>query len=195
MQIYINKNIKPPITLKKLSQILGYFMWHASKLFKDLTKNTPFDHIRSLRLSQAALTLRDDQRHILDIAHNFVFDSHEGFTRAFSKHFGMSPLYYKTNHPPVKLFMPFDVKTYYFYQNQKDEDKIMEQSIIFTQVIKKPRRKLILKRAKTADDYFAYCEEIPCDIWGELISIKNTLSEPAGYWLSKKLQNGKSQYV
>lgn len=195
MQLYIKDHIDQPITLHELAKVSGYSMWHAAKMFKELTHKTPFDYIRSLRLSQAALKLRDHQTSIIDVALDFVFDSHEGFTRAFSKHFGMSPSAYKKNHPPVKLFMPANVDIYYLYLNQKKEDKKMEQSIIFTQVIKKPKRKLILKRGETAKDYFAYCEEVSCDVWGELISFKDTLSEPAGYWLPKHLQNQKSEYV
>jgi hypothetical protein len=72
----------------------------------------------------------------------------------------------------------------------------MEQShIVFTQVIKKPERKLIVLRGEKADEYFAYCEEVGCDIWGELLSFVGTIMEPAGYWLPKTMQNGKSRYV
>lgn len=70
-----------------------------------------------------------------------------------------------------------------------------ENSIVFTQVIQKPKRKLIVLRAEKAEEYFAYCEEVGCDVWGELLGFSGTLMEPAGYWLPKDMQEGKSKYV
>ena len=43
--------------------------------------------------------------------------------------------------------------------------------------------KMILKRGKNATDYFEYCEEAGCDVWGLLCSIKEALYEPIGMWL------------
>ena len=71
-----------------------------------------------------------------------------------------------------------------------------ETSAIFVQVIERPARGLILKRGKTATEYFAYCEELGCDIWGILTSIKDALYEPIGMWLPKKLRpEGTSEYA
>ena len=70
-----------------------------------------------------------------------------------------------------------------------------KEHVIFTQVVKKEARTLIVKRGEKAREYFAYCEEVGCEVWGELLSIKEALSEPAGYWLPQSMQNGKSEYV
>lgn len=72
------------ITLKQLANEVGYSPWHTAKIFKEITGKAPFEYIRGIRLSQAALTLRDNHK-IIDVALDFVFDSHEGFTRAFFK--------------------------------------------------------------------------------------------------------------
>ena len=40
-----------------------------------------------------------------------------------------------------------------------------------------------MKRGRTARDYFEYCEEVNCDIWGLLCSVKEALYEPIGLWL------------
>ena len=67
---------------------------------------------------------------------------------------------------------------------------------VFVQVVERPSRKLILKRGVKATHYFEYCEEVGCDVWGVLSSIKEAMYEPAGMWLPKKLVNaGTSQYV
>ncbi len=199
MQGYIESNLCNNITLKQLSKAAGYSPWHAARLFKEVTKKTPFDYIRALRLSKAALTLRDRDEKILDVALDFVFDSHEGFTRAFSKEFGMTPRKYAKNTPPIKLFMPY--KVFSTYQELKKGDNLnmnnnQKTKSVFVQIIERPARKVLLKRGIKATHYFEYCEELGCDIWSILTSVKEALYEPIGMWLPKHLiKKGTSEYV
>jgi len=199
MQRYIENNLCNNITLKQLSKAAGYSPWHAARLFKEVTKKTPFDYIRALRLSKAALILRDRDEKILDVALDFVFDSHEGFTRAFSKEFGMTPRKYAKNTPPIKLFMPY--KVFSTYQELKKGDNLnmnnnQKTKSVFVQIIERPARKVLLKRGIKATHYFEYCEELSCDIWSILTSVKEALYEPIGMWLPKHLiKKGTSEYV
>ena len=57
---------------------------------------------------------------------------------------------------------------------------------IFVQAVHKPKRLCILKRAVHADDYFSYCEEVGCDVWGTLMSMKSLSGEPVCLWLPEK---------
>ena len=67
---------------------------------------------------------------------------------------------------------------------------------IFVQVVEKPARKVLIMRGQKAEDYYAYCEEVGCDIWGLLLSIKSISGEPAGFWLPEKyIKPGTSKYV
>lgn len=71
-----------------------------------------------------------------------------------------------------------------------------KKSVVFVQIVDRPARKLLLKRGIKADEYFAYCGEVGCDIWGVLTSVKEALYEPVGLWLPKKLiPAGTSEYV
>ena len=54
---------------------------------------------------------------------------------------------------------------------------------IFIQVIEKPARSVIIKRGIKADNYFDYCKEVGCDVWGILTSIKSMSKEPVCLWL------------
>lgn len=199
MQEYIENNLYNNITLKQLADAAGYSPWHAARLFKEFTKKNPFEYIRALRLSKAALILRDKDERILDVALDFVFDSHEGFTRAFSKEFGMTPRKYAKNTPPIKLFMPY--KLFDTYQELKKGDNVnmnnnQKTKSVFVQVIERPARKVLLKRGIKATHYFEYCEELGCDIWSILTSVKEALYEPIGMWLPKHLiKKGTSEYV
>jgi len=51
---------------------------------------------------------------------------------------------------------------------------------VFVQVAERPERKVLLKRGVKAEDYFAYCEEVGCDVWPVLTSVKEALYEPIG---------------
>lgn len=198
MQNYIEDNIYNPIKLSELAKAAGYSQWHAARIFKEHMGKSPFEYIRALRLSEAALQLRDKRTKIIDVAFDFVFDSHEGFTRAFYKQFGICPKNYRDNPKPIQLFMPHHIRDNYLTL-QKGEIKMTEKksaNTVFVQVVERPPRKLILKRGIKATHYFEYCEEVGCDVWGILSSIKEAMYEPAGMWLpSNLIELGTSQYV
>ena len=199
MQDYINEHLTEPITLRMLASAANYSPWHSSRIFKELTGKTPFEYIRALRLSRAAVKLRSEDAKIIDVAFDFVFDSHEGFTRAFSKQFGMSPNYYRKcpNTLSIKLFLPGNIRDYYLTL-QKGENK-MENSpnvkTVFVQVIDRPARKVTLKPGIKATHYFEYCEEVGCDVWEVLSGIKEAIYEPIGMWMPENLRKpGTSEY-
>ncbi len=198
MQEYIAAHLREQITLKQLANAARYSPWYSARIFKEFTGRAPFDYIRALRLSKAALTLRDERSKIIDVAFDFVFDSHEGFTRAFAKEFGLSPKKYSQKTPPVQLFMPSRVLDYYQYLSRGESEmkEKQENKTVFVQVIERPARKLLLKRGVKAEEYFAYCEEVGCDIWALLSSVKEALYEPVGMWLPNHLiRPGTSKYV
>ena len=198
MQDYMEDNLQSPISLSQLARAAGYSQWHSGRIFKEVTGKTPFEYLRSLRLSKAAELLRTRQPKIVDVAFDFVFDSHEGFTRAFLKQFGESPKKFSRGSGPTQIFMPDRIRDYYLTL-QKGDVKMTEKettSTVFVQVVERPRRKLILKRGVKANHYFDYCEEVGCDIWEILSGIKETMYEPAGMWLPDNLvKPGTSTYV
>ena len=71
-----------------------------------------------------------------------------------------------------------------------------EVKSVFLQVVEKPERKVIIKRGKEATEYFKYCEEVGCDVWGLLCSMKAISGEPVCLWLPKNyIKAGTSEYV
>jgi AraC-like DNA-binding protein len=198
MQDYIKDHIEDYISLRMLADEANYSPWYSARIFKELTGKTPFEYIRALRLSKAAIKLRDTDRRIIDVAFDFVFDSHEGFTRAFSKQFGMTPKDYSKRTPPIQLFMPYRIRDYYLRLQKGEKSMAKNQNVntVFVQVIERPARKLILKRGIKATHYFEYCEEVGCDIWGVLTSIKEAIYEPMGIWLpDNMIKPGTSLYA
>jgi len=195
MKAYIDEHIREPITAKSLSNAAGYSQYHAARLFKQHTGRMPFEYIRERRLVGAAMVLRLDKVKVVDVALDFVFDSHEGFTRAFTKAFGIAPKRFASVPKPDDWMIPYSVLS---HRNTKSEEKKMadKTAIIFTQIVERPERKLLLKRAKEAEDYFDYCEEFGCadeetgnSIPWEIVSgIKEALYEPVGMWLPDNMR-------
>jgi AraC-like DNA-binding protein len=198
MQAWIDAHLKERITLHMLAEAAGYSPWHAARMFKELTGRSPFDYIRMLRLSRAAVRLREEEVKVVDVAFDFLFDSHEGFTRAFTRHFGITPKNYTQYKPPVKLFIPEDVHEKYLALERgiSMSTERQQPNTIFVQVVKRPARKLILKRGIKAEDYFAYCDEVGCEVWDVLTGIKHAIYEPIGMWLPDNLRpDGTSVYA
>lgn len=166
MQHFIAEHIKEPITQHQLAGAAGYSEYYAARIFRELIGKTPFEYIRKLRLSQSALVLRDEKTKVIDVALDYVFDSHEGFTRAFSKEFGITPKKYAGRPIQVRLFMPNNIRDCYLPRSESEEIEMnVTPGTVFVQAVDRPARKLILKRGKTASNYFEFCEEVGCDIW------------------------------
>lgn len=193
MQSFIENHINDEISLANLANIARFSPWYASKIFKELTSLSPADYIRRLKLSKSALRLRDENVKIIDVAFEIGFASVDGYQRAFFRAFGCNPKEYAKNPIPLPLFTPYGVK---FKDLWKKEKSKMNVKNVFIQVIEKPARKVIIKRGKTACDYFQYCEEVGCDVWGVLTSMKSLSGEPVCLWLPEKLRKpNTSQYV
>jgi AraC family transcriptional regulator len=198
MQDCMEKHLNSPVALSDLARAAGYSQWHSARIFKETTGLTPFEYLRSLRLNRAALVLRDRQAKVIDVAFDFVFASHEGFTRAFTKQFGVPPKKYSGSPEPTQPFLPHRIRDYYLTL-QKGEQNMTDQKkakTVFVQVVERPARKLILKRGLKATHYFQYCEEVDCDIWETLTGIQEAMYEPAGMWLpAAMVKPGTSTYV
>ena len=179
MQDYIAAHLDETITMADLARVSRYSPWYSYRLFTLLLHMTPAVYIRRLRLSESALRLRDERVKIIDVAFDFGFESVDGYRRAFYKEFGCNPYEYSTCPVPIYLFKPYGVK----YASRKEKKDMSEVKSVFVQVIEKPERSVIIKRGKTATHYVAYCEEVGCDVWGLLCSIKSISGEPVCLWL------------
>lgn len=193
MQEYIEENLYSEITLADLSNISHFSPWHSLRLFTQYLNMTPSVYIRKLRLSKSALKLRDEKVKILDVALEVGYNSVDGYQRAFYREFGCNPKEYARSPVPIYLFTPYGIK----YSATRKENSIMSDTKnVFIQVIEKPERKAIIKRGLTAKDYWTYCNEVGCDVWGLLTSIKSISGEPVCLWLPNKYQKpNTSEYV
>ena len=192
MQDYIATHLDLNITMADLARVSQYSPWYSYRIFVNLLHMTPTVYIRRLRLSKSALQLRDEKVKIVEVAFDAGFDSVDGYQRAFYKEFGCNPHEYSVCPSPIYLFKPYGIK----YTNRKENKDMSEVKNVFVQVIEKPERKVIIKRGKEATEYFQYCEEVGCDVWGLLCSIKSISGEPVCLWLPNSyIKAGTSEYV
>lgn len=189
---YIDGHLDQIITLRNLADAAWYSPWHSARLFKEATGTAPFTYLRHRRLSEAAGRLRSEGTKVVDVAFDFVFDSHEGFTRAFARQFGMSPQEYRRHIRQVFRLMRSRSQTE--LANRDEGEKRMET--VFVQVVERPARKAVVRYAQKATHYFEYCTEVGCDTWETLGAIKEALYEPVGMWMPPNMRRqGTGEYL
>ena len=183
MQDYITEHIREEITIDDLARCSSFSPGYARKLFLKHLGMTPAVYIRRLKLSKSALRLRDEKISVLDVAMDMGFGSVDGYQRAFRREFGCNPKEYALSPIPIWLFTP-----YFIMDEERKKRKMSEIRNVFIQVIEKPSRKVIIKRGLNANEYFSYCEEVGCDVWGLLKSIKSISGEPVCMWLPQEMR-------
>ena len=193
MQDYIGENLSRDISLSDLARVSLFSPWYSYRLFQEYLDMTPTEYVRSLRLSRAALRLREEKCRVIDAALDVGFGSVDTFTRAFFREFGLNPSDYVKDPVPIPLFIPYGTK---YRELRKEQTDMPEMQTIFVRAVRKPERLCIIKRGVHAEDYFPYCEEVSCDVWGILMSMRSLCGEPVCMWLPQRYKKpNTSTYV
>ena len=78
----------------------------------------------------------------------------------------------------------------------REQKRALNSQVVFVQVLARPERKIIVKRAVKADNSSAYCAEVGRGVWDELKSISGALGDPLGLWMPPAMRPaGTSAYV
>lgn len=88
---FIEENLREPIGVADMADAVGYSLYHFCRTFSQITHHTPYDYLMRRRLAEAAQTLLQRGERIVDVAFEYQFNSHETFSRAFKRVFGMQP--------------------------------------------------------------------------------------------------------
>ena len=88
---FIRDHHDTEITLAALADIACHSPYYFERLFQEQTGVNVMQHVRNVRLLQAAIALRLTDRKIMEIALDAGYANHESFSRAFRVHFGESP--------------------------------------------------------------------------------------------------------
>lgn len=144
--------------------ISGYSPRQCERLFQELKGMTICEYIRAIRLTESTFDLLENtKKTILEIALDSSFESHEGYTKAFRKKFGITPDAYRKAPLAIPLFIQYPVRAYFSYLYQKENIEMNKELMLcMISVVDKPKRKLLILRSLNAHDYWSFCEENGC---------------------------------
>ncbi|MEM9068460.1 MAG: AraC family transcriptional regulator [Myxococcota bacterium] len=92
---HLEANLDEAIAPRELAKIAGMSLHHFHRVFRGQIGESVMEHVRRLRLERAARGLRTSDHAVVRIALEAGYGSHEAFTRAFTKHFGIAPRRYR----------------------------------------------------------------------------------------------------
>lgn len=99
--IEFDLTVKQPVDV--LAKHAGLAEHHFQRRFAAATGETVAGYLKTRRLEQAALSLLASSDGVLDIALQFGFETHSAFSRAFKKHFGISPAEFRKTDGKVSV--------------------------------------------------------------------------------------------
>jgi len=87
-------------SLRMLAARIGSSPFQLQRAFRTMVGESPKQYTLRLRLERAATRLATRDASVLEVALGAGFKSHEVFTRAFSRHFGLTPTTYRASALP-----------------------------------------------------------------------------------------------
>lgn len=131
---YIEANITGTLTSREIAKAMGYSIYHFSRIFKEQMGVSLMEYVKDRRLLRATEDIIFGEK-ILDAAIKYGYETNNGFTKAFRKKYGFSPVVIKVF--GIKKAHTENGGGYYM-----DKDKIYENANMFlkaTEYYKKPR--------------------------------------------------------
>ena len=88
---YIQHHLDEPLPLERLAEVACFSPYHFHRIFRGMVGESVHEHVRRLRLERAAMRLKQGAVTVTEIAFEAGYESHEAFTRAFHRLFGIPP--------------------------------------------------------------------------------------------------------
>jgi len=92
---YIQTNLDRGPGADELAAVAGFSVWHFYRVFREVTGKSLGEYIREKRLRKAANRLKVGTESVVEIALDSGYESHSGFTRAFTARFSEAPARYR----------------------------------------------------------------------------------------------------
>ncbi len=100
---HIQEHLDEALDLEALARVACFSSFHFHRVFAAMTGETLADHVRRLRLEQAAMELRAGGKQVIQVALDAGYGAHEAFTRAFKAAYGVSPAEFRRATGPVAI--------------------------------------------------------------------------------------------
>ncbi|MCB9866110.1 MAG: AraC family transcriptional regulator [Phycisphaerales bacterium] len=107
--VFIQQHLDEALRLEDLAGVANFSPFHFHRIFRGMVGETVMEHIRRLRLERAAQRLRQGAQPVTRLAFEAGYETHEAFTRAFSRLFGMPPSEYRERN----TLLPADRRVHY----------------------------------------------------------------------------------
>jgi AraC-like DNA-binding protein len=88
---FIDEHLCDEFTLDEIARFVGYSSYHFARKFKEVTGKTIMEYVREKRICAAANEIKAGAN-ICNTAMKYGFDTHAGFTKAFSNFYGCTPV-------------------------------------------------------------------------------------------------------
>lgn len=92
---YVEKNYTRPLTLREVSAVANFSVYHFTRFFKEITGLTFLQYLNSYRIAKAVKYLAQTADSITEVAFKSGFDSIKTFNRVFKQLKGCSPTQYR----------------------------------------------------------------------------------------------------
>lgn len=100
---FIESRLSDELNINELAKQAFFSKTQYKRLFQAVVGEPVMEYIKKRRMQRAVMTLCETDASVLEIALQFGYTSHEGFSRAFKVHFGIAPLQYRKRYAAAKI--------------------------------------------------------------------------------------------
>lgn len=99
---FVNEHLKDEFSLSQIAEYVGYSAFHLTREFKTIAGVSIMEYARDQRVFAASKELEKGHS-VCDVAMDYCFDTHAGFTKAFITVFGCTPKEYQMHSQKMKI--------------------------------------------------------------------------------------------
>ncbi len=124
---HIEANLHQPLTLEELSEVACLSPSQFHRIFKKETRRTPFIFIEELKMAKAYELISAGEGVVHELASKLGYKDYETFTRAFKKHFFISPDDLKSIAKKVKSILGDEEVLIVTVEDPQDQEAIQQK--------------------------------------------------------------------
>ena len=111
---HIDNNLSGHLNAETLAGIAGFSTYHFCRVFQWHVGYSVMEYVRLRRLAFAVSELSSGRK-IIDIALDYGFETHSGFSKAFKRHYGVPPEIYRIHASKAKPPLPNILRMHKIY--------------------------------------------------------------------------------